>query len=190
MGWTDSPFLFPSCFHPMTDLFALTQQALAGTDIELVDVQRAPQGLLCVTIDRLDGVRIEDCEQVSRQLSRVFAVEDVDYKRLEVGSPGLDRPLRTRSDFVRFDGARVEVRLRQALNNRKTFNGILRVSQVQAAAQGEQPSAQDASTPAAFALELDGKNGQAEESQVLNFTLADVERAKLDPVLNFKGKKR
>jgi len=163
----------------MTDLFALTQQALVGTDIELVDVQRAPQGLLCVTIDRVDGVRIEDCEQVSRQLSRVFAVEDVDYKRLEVGSPGLDRPLRTARDFLRFDSARVEIRLREALNNRKTFIGILRT-----ATEGDAP---DAQTHFALELEPDTSGG---EPQVLNFTLADVERAKLNPVLNFKGKKR
>jgi len=163
----------------MTDLFALTQQALAGTDIELVDVQRAPQGLLCVTIDRTDGVRIEDCEQVSRQLSRVFAVEDVDYKRLEVGSPGLDRPLRNARDFLRFDGARAEVRLREALNNRKTFTGILRTA--------ADDDTSDAQTHFALELEPEASGG---EPQVLNFTLADVERAKLNPVLNFKGKKR
>jgi len=161
----------------MTDIFALTQQALAGTDIELVDVERAPQGLLCVTIDRAEGVRIEDCEQVSRLLSRVFAVEDVDYKRLEVGSPGLDRPLRTERDFLRFLGERVEIRLRAALDNRKTFTGVLRAGDAGQAA-GEDP---------AFTLELDGS---VETPQALNFTLADVERAKLNPVLDFKGKKR
>jgi len=163
----------------MTDLFALTQQALVGTDIALVDVERAPQGLLRVTIDRTDGVRIEDCEQVSRQLSRVFAVEDVDYKRLEVGSPGLDRPLRSARDFQRFDGHRVEVRLRQALDQRKTFTGILRA---------EQSAQNEPQEDVSLALELDVNGGG--EPQVLHFTLADVERAKLNPVLNFKGKKR
>jgi len=164
----------------MTDLFALTQQALAGTDIALVDVERAPQGLLRVTIDRTDGVRIEDCEQVSRQLSRVFAVENIDYKRLEVGSPGLDRPLRSAQDFQRFDGHRVEVRLRQALDNRKTFTGILRADQ---SAQDDLSRQEDVN----LTLELDVNGG---DPQALNFTLADVERAKLNPVLNFKGKKR
>jgi len=175
----------------MSDLFALTQQALAGTDIELVDVQRAPQGLLCVTIDRVDGVRIEDCEQVSRQLSRVFAVEDVDYKRLEVGSPGLDRPLRDARDFIRFDGERVQVRLHHALDNRKTFTGILRASHADGAVQGGESG--DATPPATFALELDEKDGNDKnpgQVRMLNFTLAEVERARLDPVLNFKGKKR
>jgi len=163
----------------MADLFTLTQRALAGTDVELVDVERAPQGLLRVTIDRTDGVRIEDCEQVSRQLSRVFAVEDVDYKRLEVGSPGLDRPLRTMQDFLRFDGQRVEVRLREAFNQRRTFTGILRVTAADEGAVGAEG--------ATLGLEL---NDDAASAGVLNFTLAEVERAKLDPVLNFKGKKR
>jgi len=173
----------------MTDLFALTQQALVGTDIELVDVERAPQGLLCVTIDRAEGVRIEDCEQVSRVLSRVFAVEDVDYKRLEVGSPGLDRPLRTLRDFVRFAGERVELRLRTAVENRKSFVGVLRVEDALAADDAH-------AADAALALELEAagepkkSKEQGQEVNVLSFTLADVERAKLSPVLNFKGKKR
>ena len=62
----------PIFFEYMADLFALTEEALAGMDLELVDVERAALGLLRVTIDRVGGVRIEDCEQVSRQLSRVF----------------------------------------------------------------------------------------------------------------------
>src|SRR3546814_8204293 len=65
----------------MADIFALTREALAGLDLELVDVERAPLGLLRITIDRPEGVRIEDCELVSRQLSRVFDVENIDYKR-------------------------------------------------------------------------------------------------------------
>jgi len=171
----------------MTDLFALTQQALVGTDIELVDVARAPQGLLCVTIDRAPGVRIEDCEQVSRVLSRVFAVQDVDYKRLEVGSPGLDRPLRTLRDFVRFAGERVEVRLRTAVENRKSFTGTLRVEDGLAA---DDASAADAVLALELEVAAQGQKDQDQEVNVLSFTLADVERAKLSPVLNFKGKKR
>ena len=88
----------------MADLFTLTQQSLASMDIELVDVERAALGLLRVTIDRPEGVRVEDCEQVSRQLSRVYEVENIDYRRLEVGSPGVDRTLKTEADFDRFLG--------------------------------------------------------------------------------------
>jgi len=162
----------------MADIFSLTQQALAGTDIELVDVERAPLGLLRVTIDRPDGVRIEDCEQVSRQLSRVFEVENIDYKRLEVGSPGTDRPLRRIADFIRFSGERVEIKLRSAVENRKVFVGVLH------APEGAQ--ADGAQSPQ-FRLELEDAQG---EGKVLDFVFEDVDRAKLDPILDFKGRKR
>lgn len=165
----------------MADLFALTQQAIAGMDVELVDVERAPLGLLRVTIDRADGVRIEDCEQVSKQLSRVFEVENIDYKRLEVGSPGVDRPLKSAADFLRFAGQRVEIRLRQAIDNRKVFSGVLLAPET----IGEQ----GASVSLTFGLELEPQ-GKSSEAKVLNFTFDDVDRAKLDPVLDFKGKKR
>lgn len=165
----------------MADLFALTQQAIAGMDIELVDVERAPLGLLRVTIDRADGVRIEDCEQVSKQLSRVFEVENIDYKRLEVGSPGVDRPLKSVADFIRFAGRRAQVKLRRAIDNRKIFSGVLLVSE----AAGENDSA----AGPIFGLELEPE-GKSLEAKVLNFTFDDVDRAKLDPVLDFKGNKR
>src|SRR5690606_33176879 len=171
--------LQPIFFECMADLYALTQEALAGMDVELVDVERAALGLLRVTIDKAGGVRIEDCEQVSRQLSRVYEVENIDYKRLEVGSPGVDRPLRTEAEFRRFAGERIEIKLRQPLAGRKVFTGILSVP--------EAASGAGADTQAVFGLEFEAKK---DDIQVLNFTLADVERAKLDPVLDFKGKKR
>src|SRR3546814_29079 len=161
----------------MADIFALTQEARAGMDIELVDVERAPLGLLRVTIDRPEGVRIEDCEQVSKQLSRVFEVENIDYARLEVGSPGIDRPLRQPADFIRFANQRVEIKLREAVDNRKVYVGLLRVGD----------GAIDTSAAPVFGLELESKSG---EGQVLNFAFDDVDRAKLDPILDFKGKKR
>lgn len=170
----------------MADLYALVEQSVAGLGVELVDVERAAQGLLRVTIDREDGVRIEDCEAVSRQLSRVFEVENIDYRRLEVGSPGTDRPLRRAADFVRFAGERAEIKLREPLSGRKTYAGILRAPQA-----ADEASAQAGLVPtegtAVFGLEFEATNG---ETQVLNFTLDEIERAKLDPVLNFKGKKR
>lgn len=165
----------------MADIFALTQQALAGMDIELVDVERAPLGLLRVTIDRPDGVRIEDCEQVSRQLSRVFEVENIDYKRLEVGSPGIDRPLKQVADFLRFNNERIEIRLREAVNNRKVYTGVLRVP-ASIVAGGAAPDS-------VFGLELES-DAKTSEVEVLNFTVDGIDRAKLDPVLDFKGKKR
>ncbi|HZH57215.1 ribosome maturation factor RimP [Yanghanlia caeni] len=158
------------------ELFALTQDSLAGMGVELVDVERAPGGLLRVTIDRPEGVRIEDCERASKHLSRVYEVENIDYRRLEVGSPGVDRPLKRPEDFQRFAGERVEIRLRQAIDSRKVFTGLLQVS-----AQA------DPADSAQYSLEYETQSGQV---QVLAFTFDDVERAKLDPILDFKGKKR
>jgi ribosome maturation factor RimP len=169
----------PIFFDFMADIFALTQEALAGMDIELVDVERAPLGLLRVTIDRPDGVRIEDCEQVSKQLSRVFEVENIDFNRLEVGSPGIDRPLKQLADFVRFAGERVEIKLREAINSRKVFVGTLRAP--------ENAATTDVELVFGLELEPQGKSGKAE---VLSFTFSDIDRAKLDPILDFKGKKR
>lgn len=164
----------------MVDLYALVEQSITGMGLELVDVERAGQGLLRVTIDRDEGVRIEDCEAVSRHLSRVFEVENIDYARLEVGSPGTDRPLRREADFRRFAGERIELRLREAFDGRKSYTGILQASEAPADAANAQPAT-------VFGLEFEAKKG---ETQVLHFTLEEVERAKLDPVLDFKGKKR
>jgi len=164
----------------MTDLYALTEQALAGMDVELVDVERAAMGLLRVTIDRPGGVRIEDCEQVSRQLSRVYEVENIDYRRLEVGSPGVDRPLRNEAELRRFAGERVEIRLREPRDGRKVFTG--RLYAPDDAHTGDAPAA-----AAVFGLEFEAKKN---ETQKLDFTFDEIERAKLDPVLDFKGKKR
>lgn len=160
----------------MADIFAIAQQAMLGLDAELVDVERAPLGLLRVTIDRPEGVSIEDCEHVSRQLSRVFEVEGIDYKRLEVGSPGVDRPLLRVADYIRFAGERVELRLREAVGNRKVFSGVLRA-----------PDGDVDPALAQFGLEYEARPG---DIQVLTFSFDDVDRAKLDPVLDFKGKKR
>jgi ribosome maturation factor RimP len=161
-------------------------------NVELVDVERAAMGVLRVTIDRRGegngasgGVRIEDCEQVSRQLSRVYEVENIDYRRLEVGSPGVDRPLRGAADFVRFAGERAEIKLREAVGGRKVFSGVLRVLELEPAAPDAQ--AGGGAPGLEFGLEFEAKKG---ETQTLNFTLDGIERARLDPVLDFKGKKR
>lgn len=163
----------------------MTQEALAGTGLDLIDVERAPLGLLRVTIDRPEGIGIEDCEQVSRQLSRVFEVENIDYSRLEVGSPGIDRPLRLVSDFFRFANERVEIKLRDAVDNRKVFVGTLRAP--------ENVDPVHACADTAFGLEIEpnvNDEAKAGQAQVLSFTTDDIERAKLDPILDFKGKKR
>jgi ribosome maturation factor RimP len=170
----------------MADIFELSEQSLAGLGVELVDVERAGQGLLRVTIDREEGVRIEDCEAVSKQLSRVYEVENIDYARLEVGSPGTDRPLRRAKDFIRFAGERAEIKLRMPFNGQKVFTGTLLAPEGQPEAAGSSTDAVNQGAES-FGIEFEAKEG---EIQILRFTLDEIERAKLDPVLNFRGKKR
>ena len=86
------------------DLYRTVERTVVGMGYQLVDVERLGAGLLRVSLDAEKGVGLEDCERVSRQLSHLFAVEQVNYQRLEVSSPGLDRRLRTADDFARFAG--------------------------------------------------------------------------------------
>lgn len=100
---------------------------LAGMGLELVDMQVSNRGrFLRIFMDKPDGITVEDCAAVSRHLSRVLEVEGVDYDRLEVSSPGLDRPLRKAADFARFAGQKVDVRMRLAdANGRRRYIGRL-----------------------------------------------------------------
>jgi ribosome maturation factor RimP len=111
----------------MGPLEAIVEPTLAGMGYELVDAQASNHGRsLRIFIDKPDGITVDDCADVSRQLSRVFAVEGVDYDRLEISSPGLDRPLKKAADFVRFAGQKAEVRMRlPEADGRKRFTGTL-----------------------------------------------------------------
>jgi ribosome maturation factor RimP len=111
----------------MPGLEGVLEPTLAGLGYELVDTQVSNRGkLLRVFIDKPGGITLEDCAGVSRHLTRVFAVEGIDYDRLEVSSPGLDRPLRKPGDFVRFAGERVDIRMRVAdAEGRRRFVGLL-----------------------------------------------------------------
>jgi ribosome maturation factor RimP len=102
--------------------------AVAGMGYELVDVQASNGGrLLRLFIDKPGGVTVDDCAAISRHLTRVLAVEGIDYERLEVSSPGLDRPLRKEADFARFAGHKAEIRMRTAdATGRRKFVGVLR----------------------------------------------------------------
>ena len=82
--------------------------------------------MLRVFIDKPDGITVDDCGAVSNHLSRLLAVENIDYDRLEVSSPGLDRPLKKASDFIRLAGESVKLRLHVALQGQRNFVGILR----------------------------------------------------------------
>ena len=109
------------------DLTALLERTLSAMGYELVDAQASSKGrLVRVFIDKPEGVDVEDCARVSDQLTRLFAVENIDYDRLEVSSPGLDRLLRKSQDFERFAGESAQVRLRTMQDNRRNFTGTLR----------------------------------------------------------------
>jgi ribosome maturation factor RimP len=138
----------------------VVEPVVNGMGYELVDVQASNGGrLLRLFIDKPGGVGLQDCAAVSRQLSRVFEVEGIDYERLEVSSPGLDRPLRKGADFARFAGQKAEVRMRTPdASGRRKFVGVLR-----GAAEGR------------VNLELEGR--------LVALALEDLERAKLVPEL-------
>lgn len=158
------------------------ERTVTGLGYELVDVERGQRGLLCVYIDRVPGavyptgpgefVTVEDCEQVTRQLQRVLEVEGCDYERLEVSSPGLDRPLRHLDAFVRFAGSEIDLTLKVVFQGRKKYRGVLRVV-------GDDPAA---------GLELVFQEGK--ESHVLGFALDEVREARLVPVVDFKGRRQ
>jgi ribosome maturation factor RimP len=136
------------------------EPAVAGMGYELVDVQASNGGrLLRVFIDKPGGITVDDCASVSRQLTRVLPVEGVDFERLEVSSPGLDRPLRKGSDFSRFAGQKAEVRMRTPdATGRRKFIGVLR---------GE--------AEGSVSMDMDG--------QTVQLPLGDIERAKLVPAI-------
>ena len=136
-----------------------------------------PRGLLRVTLDRIPGhayatgesefVLVEDCELVTRQLQYALEVEGLDYARLEVSSPGLDRPLKREPDYERFAGAEVALTLKVPFNGRKAFKGVLGRGQVSG-------------------WQLVFSDGKTE--QVLGFAIEEVREARLVPVLDFKGR--
>jgi ribosome maturation factor RimP len=144
----------------MAALQAVVEPVVTGMGYELVELQAANGGrMLRLFIDKPGGIVVEDCAAVSRQLSRVLEVEGIDYERLEVSSPGLDRPLKRLADFVRFAGQRAEVKMRTPdASGRRRFVGVLRGAEA-----------------AHVNIELEGRTVQ--------LALGDVERARLVPEL-------
>lgn len=108
-------------------LEGILEPTLAGMGFELVDLQVSNRGrFLRIFMDQPGGITLDDCAAVSRHLSRVLEVEGVDYDRLEISSPGLDRPLRKPADFARFAGQTVDVRMRLAdASGRRRYVGLL-----------------------------------------------------------------
>jgi ribosome maturation factor RimP len=144
----------------MGPLAGIIEPTLAGMGYELVDAQVSNRGrLLRIFIDKPDGITVDDCAAVSRHLSRVFEVEGMDYDRMEVSSPGLDRPLTKRADFERFSGSKAEIRMRAPDDiGRRRFVGVLH-------------GVHDGSV----AMEVDGRR--------IDLSLDGVERARLVPEL-------
>ena len=189
------------------ELAALVETTVAGLGYELVDFERSNRSkLLRVFIDLSPAqaaqrsgrkkagamISVEDCEAVSRQLSYAFTVENIDYDRLEVSSPGLDRPLKTAADFARFAGQQVNLTLRMPFKGRKRFSGTLLARQgVDAGVGGwrlllDEPGADASGSP------VKGKAKAAAAADVdraLDFQLDEVREARLVPVLDFKGRR-
>ncbi|HEX4511759.1 MAG TPA: ribosome maturation factor RimP [Burkholderiaceae bacterium] len=173
---------------------AAIERTVTGMGYDLVDVERLGGGLLRVSIDRRPGqayptgesefVLVEDCEAVTRQLHYVLEVEDYDYGRLEVASPGLDRPLKRPQDFERFVGQQVEITFREPFQGRKKFAGVLQ------ARDGGWRLVFGGSHPGGEGAKGKKKAASAEVEQVLDFTLDELREARLVPVLDFKGRRR
>ncbi|MDR2186420.1 MAG: ribosome maturation factor RimP [Azonexus sp.] len=111
------------------DLSALIETTVSGLGFELVDIEMSPRGrTIRVFIDapaKENGVDVEDCAQVSHQLSRLFTVENIDYDRLEISSPGLDRVVKKAADFERFAGRGIQIKIRIPQDGRRNFQGEL-----------------------------------------------------------------
>lgn len=152
------------------ELLKLIEQTAEGLGYELVDFETSPRGrLMRVFIDSPNGITVDDCATVSNQLTRIFEVENVEYDRLEVSSPGLDRALKKPADFERFAGAEVEITLKVVFQGRKKYHGVLRLAD-------------------AGGCELVFKDGK--EDKVLGFALEEIREARLVPVVDFKGRNR
>lgn len=161
------------------------EKTVTGLGYDLVDCERSPAGLLRVYIDKLPEValtgeliNVEDCERVTRQLQYLLEVEGCAYERLEVSSPGLDRPLKKSADFVRFSGEEVEITLRMPFQGKKKYRGVLSVQPV--APEGEAVSADVDGWRVVFS------DGDAD--QALDFSLEEIREARLVPVVSFKGR--
>ncbi|MBA3580880.1 MAG: ribosome maturation factor RimP [Gammaproteobacteria bacterium] len=110
--------------------WVLVEPVVEGLGYELVGVefgQHGGQSVLRIYIDKPDGLTVEDCERVSKQVSALLDVEDPisGAYDLEVSSPGLDRPLFRLRDFERFSGEQIKVRLFDNVNGRRNFKGLL-----------------------------------------------------------------
>jgi len=177
-----------------SDLYQTVERTVGGLGYQLVDVERLGGGLLRVSLDAQNGIGLEDCERVSRQLSHLFAVEQIDYQRLEVSSPGLDRRLRRVEDFARFVGKEINVHLyapSAEAGGRKRLRG--RLLEVLGGAGGERLQLQltseeaEASGPAKRDRRSQKvRTRAAAPAAVVEIGLSEIDKARLIPELNFR----
>ncbi|WP_291015191.1 ribosome maturation factor RimP [Hydrogenophaga sp.] len=179
------------------------EQTVTGMGFDLVDLDRSAGGLLRVTIDwpwqppATDQavverfVTVEDCEKITRQLQYLLEVEGLEYRRLEVGSPGIDRPLRREQDYMRFEGQMVDITLKAPIGvtgtevsaNRKKFRGTL-----ERAEDGVDWRIVWSDAPEPKPGQRVSKKRPPVPLQAMNFSLDDVQQARLAPIVNFKGR--
>lgn len=138
-------------------LESLLEATLAGLGYELVDMSMSVKsGLLRVFIDKPSGITLDDCTVVSNHLSNWLVVENIAYERLEISSPGMDRPLKKLADYQRFMGETAHIKLRIALAGQRRFEGAIR-------------SASDTQ----IELDIDG--------QIVKLDVANIDTARLVP---------
>lgn len=104
-------------------LYDILEQTIPGLGFELVDVEITPAKIIRVFIDKDGGLSVEDCADVSNHLSKLFLVEEIDYNRLEISSPGLERPLKKLADYQRFVNRLVKIKTYELFDNQKVFQG-------------------------------------------------------------------
>ncbi|MDL5037934.1 ribosome maturation factor RimP [Comamonas resistens] len=187
----------------------IVEQTVTGLGYDLVEIERTAGGLLRITIDlpwqapeeaapELSAetapdqfVTVEDCEKVTRQLQFALEVDGVDYARLEVSSPGIDRLLRHEQDFIRFEGAVVDLTLKQPIGaaggekinaNRKKFRGTLERTE-----EGGWQIVWSDEPPVKPGVRVSKKREPA-PLQAMGFTLDELREARLAPIVNFKGR--
>lgn len=199
------PFDSPGPAATMTRSDAI-EATVRGLGYALVEVERGAGGLLRITIDHVYDperdreaeerfITVDDCENVTRQLQYVLEVEGLPYERLEVSSPGLDRPLKTEADFARFSGERVDITLKEAFQGRKRFRGVLSRQgagwRVLLEAPPEVAAGKSRKKPAAKAAPALTPDDDAptETSRALDFSLSEVRDARLVPTIDFKGRR-
>lgn len=185
----------------------LVEQTVRGLGYDLVEIERSAGGLLRVTIDfpwvapqseapsAEQFIAVEDCEKVNRQLQFALEVDGIEYKRLEISSPGIDRPLRHAQDFERFVGHVVDITLRASMGaaaqgqvapNRKKFRGTLERVVAVDGVVGWQIVWSD--EPPAKPGQKISKKRQPAPVQALGFALDELREARLAPIVNFKGR--